>query len=67
MSRTTAPFFMSARFPGTCPETGKAIAKGDRIAYFPAQRRAYHADSKTAAELRESQFARSWGMADANY
>ncbi len=60
-------YFTVARFPSNCPETGRPIKKGDRIAYFPGQRKAYHEDSKTAQELRGQQFARSWGMADANW
>ena len=61
------PYFTSARFSSVCPETGKPIKKGDRIAYFPATRKAYHESSKAAEQVRGMQFAESWGMADANY
>jgi hypothetical protein len=66
-SRNTTPYFTAARFPGTCPETGKAIRKGDRIAYFPASRQAYAEDSKAAEQVRGLDFARSFAMPDADY
>lgn len=66
-ARSVTPFFCQARFPGKCPETGKDIKRGDRIAYFPAERRAYHETSKAAEQVRGLQFASSWAMADANY
>jgi len=68
-SRTVArdPFFLIAKFSSVCPETGKTIRAGERIAYFPATRRAYHTDSNAANELHGQLFAKSWNMADANW
>lgn len=66
-NRSSAPYFMTARFPGTCAETGKAIKKGDRICFVPATRKAYHDDSKQAAETRGAEFAHAYGMPDANF
>lgn len=62
-----SPRFMQAKKPSTCPETGKAIAVGDTIAWFPASAKAFHTDSKAASDLRSQQFADSWALADANY
>ena len=61
------PYFTTARFASTCPETGKPIRKGDQIAYFPWDRLAFHAESKAAEQIRALQFSASWGMADANW
>ncbi|MFA7209663.1 MAG: hypothetical protein WC120_05315 [Parcubacteria group bacterium] len=61
------PYFCKARFAGTCPETGKPIRKGDEIAYFPRDRKAYHADSKAADQVREMMFNKCYGMDDANW
>lgn len=61
------PYFTTARFDSTCPETGSDIKKGDRIAYFPASRTAYCENSKAADQVRGLEFAASWGMADADY
>jgi hypothetical protein len=61
------PYFTTAKFPSTCPETGKAIVKGEEIAYFPRDRRAFHRDSKSAEQVRALQFASAYGMADANW
>ena len=46
------PYLTSARFSSTCPETGKPISKGDKIAYYPKARKAYHIDSKSADSVR---------------
>jgi hypothetical protein len=62
-----APYFTTARFNSTCPETGLAIAMGQRIAYYPAMRKAYHENSKHADQLRALEFSRAFNMADANY
>ncbi len=67
MRRNTAPYFTAARFAGACAETGKAIKKGDRVAYYPATRQVFADDSKQADELRGQQFAQAHNMADANY
>lgn len=65
--RSLTPYLTTARFDSICPETGKAIKKGEQIAYFPQLKRAYHQSSKAAEELRAIRFANSWGMADANW
>lgn len=69
MRRSTnqSPRFMTARFDSTCPETGKAIKKGDRIAYFPATKQAFHESSKSGEQVRALEFSTAYGMADANY
>lgn len=48
------PRLMKALFPSVCPETGRAIKRGDQIAYFPARRKAYHAESQSAALVRDA-------------
>lgn len=58
---------LTAKFDGTCAETGKRIAKGEKCLYCPVQRKVYHEESRTASEWRSAQFSRSWGMADANW
>jgi hypothetical protein len=47
--------------------TGLVIVIGQRIAYYPAMRKAYHENSKHADELRALEFSRAFNMADANY
>lgn len=47
------PRLMKALFPSVCPETGRAIKRGDQIAYFPARRKAYHSESQSAALVRD--------------
>ncbi len=66
-SGNTRPYFTKARFPSTCPETGKAISKGDDIAYFPATKQAFHSESQSAETVRGMNFAESHCMADAQY
>lgn len=61
------PRFITAKRAGVCPETGKSIAIGDQIAWFPATQKAYHSDSRSADGLRAQAFATSFQMADANY
>ena len=63
----TDPYFTRARFPSLCAETGRKINKGDVIAYYPRDRKAYHAESKQADELRARDFAAVFNMADANW
>jgi hypothetical protein len=58
---------MTARFNSVCPETGETIRKGDTCAYYPAERKAYHFNSRAAVQVRELEFARCYCMADANY
>lgn len=65
--RASKPQFIQAKRAGVCPETGKAIAPGDQIAWFPATQKAYHCDSRAAEDLRAQAFATSFQMADANY
>jgi len=51
------PKTMTARFPSTCAESGKPIAKGAEIIYWPSARAAYlvgHAP-KAEQEFREFQ------------
>ncbi len=63
----TDPYFTRARFPSLCAETGRKINKGDEIAYYPRDRKAYHLQSKQADELRARDFAAAFNMADANW
>jgi hypothetical protein len=44
------PREIRAKFASICPETGKQINKGDRIVYFPRERKAFHVDSKSAQD-----------------
>jgi hypothetical protein len=66
-SRIRPPYFTSARFDGLCAETGQAIRKGDRVAYYPSTGKVFADSSKQADELRGQQFATAHGMADAGY
>lgn len=66
-STDTAPRLMTAKYASVCPETGKPIAAGDEIAYYPKEKKAYHASSNAAAEVRGLAFSKSWGMADAEW
>ena len=59
--------FIRARHANVCPETGRQIQAGEECAYYPATGQAFHSDSKAAEEVRGQAFAKSWGMADANY
>jgi len=61
------PYFTTARFNSICPETGKEIKKGDEIAYYPRDRKAFHKSSKSADNVRNLEFNSSFGMADANW
>ena len=61
------PYIMKARFPSICPETGKAIQKGNEIAYYPKARKAYHADSRTFEEVRALQFSVNNHMPDSDW
>lgn len=66
-SRPTRPYFTTACFPSTCPQTGKQIRRGDHIAYFPATRTAYAEGSDAGDQIRGLDFADAYAMADANY
>lgn len=61
------PYFTTARFDSVCAETGKPIRKGEEIAYYPRERKAYCSTSKAAENVRALQFASAYGMADANW
>ena len=61
------PYFTTARFDSVCPETGKPIRKGQEIAYYPRERKAYCAESKAAESVRALQFSACFNMADANW
>jgi len=61
------PRFIEAKFASTCPETGLAIKKGDTVAYYPKERKAYHASSKAAEVVRAADFAKAWKMGDADW
>ena len=61
------PFFMTARYASTCPETGLAIRKGDQCAYFPKARKAFHVTSPSAAQVRALEFSKAYGMGDQNW
>jgi hypothetical protein len=61
------PRFIQARFGGRCPETGREFRKGDTVAWFPRERKAFHESSKAAEQVRGLQFSKSWGMADADW
>lgn len=65
--KNQSPYFTTARFNSICSETGQQIRKGDRIAYFPNEKRAFHENSKAAEQIRELNFARTFNMADANW
>lgn len=58
---------MTARFASVCPETGKPIKRGDTIAYYPRERKAYHADSRAADDVRALQATAGLGLADADW
>ena len=61
------PYELHAKYDSTCPETGKPIKAGDACVYFPRERKAYHNDSKTAADWRSQAFADNYGLADAGW
>ena len=61
------PRIITARFDSTCPETGRTIKRGDKIAYYPRNRTAYHIESKSADSVRGLEFSEAYGMADANW
>ena len=65
--RNTNPRELTARFDSTCPETGKPILKGDTCVYYPATRKAYHAESKSAEGFRSQLAAESLCLYDANW
>jgi hypothetical protein len=52
------PRFLNARYAGTCAETGKAIAVGDEILYYPSSRKVYCKDSQTYKDFQTAEFDR---------
>lgn len=50
--RNNNPFELKARFDSKCSETGKLIKKGEYCIYYPANKKVYHSDSKTAYDFR---------------
>jgi hypothetical protein len=67
MRRIKEPYFTIAWFNSVCPETGKAIRTGDRILYDPGAKKAYHAESEYAGEIRARIADRNLGLADAEW
>ncbi len=61
------PYMTTAKGDMVCPETGLTIRKGDVIAYYPREKSGYHKDSQSADDVRAMEFAKAFGMADANY
>ncbi len=61
------PRELVARFDSICPETGKRIRKGERCIYFPLSRKAYHMDSKSAADWRSQAAADAFNLGDAGW
>lgn len=65
--RNNDPYFTTAKFPSICAETGREIKRGEEIAYYPQNKKAFCSESKQASELRQSQFNQAWQMQDADY
>jgi hypothetical protein len=63
----SVPYFTTAKFDSVCAETGKPIKKGESIAYYPADKKAYCETSQTAKDLRGQMFADNCGLGDAGY
>ena len=57
-SRNRDPYWITARYPGFCSETGDEFAKGDRVFYYPATKAtlAGEAAERAAAEFEASVF-----------
>lgn len=53
------PYFLAAKFAGTCAETGQSFKKGDNILYYPGTRKAYCKDSKTYKDFQTAEFDRT--------
>jgi len=67
MKQYRKPGFIIAKFNSTCKQTGKPLLKGERIAYDPNTREAFHVDSKRAEEIRLNDFNATFNMPDANW
>ncbi len=57
-NRPSAPYFTTAKYAGTCAETGAAIAIGANILYHPAERKVYCENSKSYREFADAEFDR---------
>lgn len=57
-NRPSGPYFTTARYAGTCAETGAAIAIGDDILYYPAERKVYCKNSKSYKDFQTAEFDR---------
>ena len=51
MSRYKFPFICNAAKRSRCPETGKAVHKGDLCAYWPTDGQAFHKSSQAYRDL----------------
>lgn len=45
------PFITTAKVRARCAETGRAIRKGDTIAFYPVERISYHESSQHFADV----------------
>ena len=43
------PYWMNAKFAGTCAKTGEAFKKGERVFYYPRERKCYAGAAGEAA------------------
>jgi hypothetical protein len=43
------PYWMTAKFPGTCAKTGVPFKRGDRVFYYPRDRKCYVGEAAEAA------------------
>lgn len=43
------PYWMTAKFPGTCAKTGEPFKRGDRVFYYPRERKCYAGAAGEAA------------------
>lgn len=68
-SHNYVPFIAAAKFPATCPETGRAIARGETAAFYRINGKwtAFHVESKNAENVRALEFSRAYCMADSDY
>ena len=54
------PFICTAKFKGKCPETKRAIHKGDIIGWYPCEKLAYHESSQHFKDIQAFLAAKSW-------
>jgi len=50
------PKEINAGYNSICSETGKEIKAGEICIYYPAEKKVFHTDSKTAQAFREMKF-----------